>query len=188
MEDAKLGPVGLAATHPWPPSRWHRPAGIRRPGESGATAAQPRHQPAGPAVEAVTVPSRPAVALGAPVGSPCACRVEEPDRLMRVWGMLSAASEELHKVKLPPKAVGRLQRQLKAAIAELERSVSPALAGELDYLIRHDGTAPATTSELRIEYASLLGWTGGLVIAMLDQLQQDNASVTGQDGAVGQVA
>jgi len=31
--------------------------------------------------------------------------VQAPDRLLRVWALLSAASEELHKVKLPRAAV-----------------------------------------------------------------------------------
>jgi hypothetical protein len=184
--DAKPGLASLADTHTWLSDQWHPPAGIRRPGES-ATAAQLGHQPAVPTAVTVTVPTRPVVVLGSPPGAPGACRVEEPDRLLRVWGMLSAASEELHKVKLPPEAVARLQRQLKTAIAELEHSVSPALAGELDYLTRQNDPTPATTSELRIEYASLLGWTSGLVIAMLDQLQEGAVGVTGQDSAASQV-
>jgi proteasome activator-like protein len=167
------------------PGQGHRSVGIRGPGESGVKVARPGYRPGG--LTAVMVPSRPAVVLGGLAGSPCAYRVEEPDRLLRVWGMLSAASDELHKVKLPPEAVAGLQRQLKAAIAELERSVSPALAGELDYLTRQNDTTLATASELRVEYASLLGWTGGLVIAMLDQLLQGNVGVIGQDSAADQV-
>lgn len=184
---AKLGSAGPAGMHPRL-DRWYPAAQIRGPNENGAPAAQPRYQPGGPTAVTVTVPSRPAVVLVGPAGSPSACRVEEPDRLLRVWGMLSAAGEELHKVKLPPKAVTRLQRQLKAAIAELDQSVSPALVGELNCLTRQNRTTPATISELRIEYATLLGWTSGLVIAMLDQLQQGNPGVTGQDSAAGQVA
>jgi Bacterial proteasome activator len=152
---------------------------------SGAKAGQSGRQPAG--LTTVMVPSRPAVVLGGPAGSPSACRVEEPDRLFRVWGMLNAASDELHKVELQPGAVPRLQRQLKAAIAELQRSVSPALAGELDRLTRPDDTAPATTGELRIVYAALLGWTGGLVIAVLDQLQQGNLDTSAHADAASQV-
>jgi len=172
---AKLGSANAVGMPPRLPGQGHPSVGIRGPGESGAKVARPGYRPIG--LTAVTVPSRPAVVLGGPAGSPCACRVEEPDRLLRVLGMLSAASEELHKVKLPPEAVAGLQRQLKAAIAELEQSVSPALVDELDYLTRQNGTAPATASELRVEYASVLGWTGGLVIAMLDQLQRGNAGV-----------
>jgi hypothetical protein len=150
---------------------------------SGAKAGNSGRQPAG--LTTVMVPSRPAVVLGGPAGSPSAYRVEEPGRLLRVWGMLNAASDELHNVKLQPGAVPRLQRQLKAAIAELRRSVSPALAGELDRL-RRDDTAPATTGELRIVYATLLGWTGGLTVAMLDQLQQGNVDASAHAGAASQ--
>ncbi len=185
---AKPGSAGPIDMAPWLPGQWHPPAGIRGSGGNGVMMAQPRRQPAGPTAVAVTVPTRPVVVLGGPAGSPCGYRIEAPDRLLRVWGMLSAASDELHKVKLPPEAVARLQRQLKAAIAELEQSVSPELMGELDCLTRQNDTTPATTSELRIEYASLLGWTGGLVIALLDQLQQGNADVISQDSAASQVA
>lgn len=184
---AKPVSAGLADMHAWLPGQRHPPGGIEGPGENGAMAARARYQPAGPAAVTVTVPSRPAVVLGGPATSPGAYRVEEPDRLLRVWGLLSAAAGELHDVKLPPEAVARLQRQLKAAVAELDQSVSLALASELDYLTRQNDTAPATTSELRIEYASLLGWTSGLVIAMLDQLRQENAGVIGQDSAASQV-
>ena len=89
---------------------------------------------------------------------------------MRVWALLNAADSELHQARLPAEAVGRLQRQLEAITAELEGAVSGELAGELDRLVRRHGTVPATVGELRVEYADLLGWTGGLVIAMLDQL------------------
>ena len=41
------------------------------------------------------------------------------------------------------------------------------LAGELRHLIRQRQAAAPTADELRVEYASLLGWTGGLVIEML---------------------
>jgi hypothetical protein len=185
--DTKLGSIGPAALNLRLPGQWFLPVGISGPGERAVTAAQPGYRPAGPTAVMATVPSRLAVVLGGPAGSPSACRVEEPDRLLRVWGMLSAAREELHKVTLPPVAVARLQRQLKAAFAELEPAVSPALAGELDYLTHPNDATPATASELRIDYASLLGWTSGLVIAMLDQIGQGNVGVTGQDSAASQV-
>ena len=34
-----------------------------------------------------------------------------------------------------------------------------------------------TADELRVEYASLLGWTGGLVIEMLSQIEAASAKV-----------
>jgi hypothetical protein len=155
-----------------------RPASCARgdPGRaqlpSDMPAAHTARQPAQP----VTVPSHLAVVLGGPARSPRAYRVEAPGRLLRVWALLSAGSEELHQVQLPPAALPRLQRQLRAATTELQRSLSPALAGELSRLLRHDGTEPVTIGKLRIEYATVLGWTGGLVIAMLNQLEQHNAA------------
>jgi hypothetical protein len=87
-----------------------------------------------------------------------------------MWALLSAADEELHQVKLPPGALPRLQRQLETARAELERSVSPTLADELHHLTTWD-EGPQGPDELRVECAALLGWAGGLVIAMLTQLE-----------------
>jgi proteasome activator-like protein len=125
--------------------------------------------------------ARLAVVLGGPPGAPDACRVEAADRVMRVWALLNAADSELRQVSLPAEAVGRLHRQLEAITTELEGAVSGELAGELDRLVRRRGTAPATVGELRIEYASLLGWVGGLVIGMLSQLEMASAG-TGAGG------
>jgi len=107
--------------------------------------------------------------------------VEAVDRVLRVWALLNAADSELHQVRLPPEAVGRLQRQLEAIIAELEGAVSGELAGELDRLVRRRETASPTVDELRIEYASLLGWVAGLVAGMLGQLELATAG-TGPGG------
>jgi hypothetical protein len=63
-----------------------------------------------------------------------------------------------------------------AVVRSAQRSLSPAFGDELDRLVPLDGTGPATQEELRIEYASLLGWTDGLVIAMLDQLERRDPS------------
>jgi hypothetical protein len=71
---------------------------------------------------------------------------------------------------MPPESLARVQRMLKAVSAEVERSVSPALAGELRHLVGCGGAEPGA-SEVRIEYASLLGWVGGLVIGMYGQLE-----------------
>ena len=98
-----------------------------------------------------------------------AYRVEAPDRVLRMFGMLIAARDELDLATVPPEGRARVQRLLEVASAELERSVSLALAGELHDLVRRGEGVPGT-AELRVEYASLLGWASGLVVAMLDQL------------------
>jgi hypothetical protein len=110
------------------------------------------------------------VALGRSARGGTAYRVESPDRVLRLWALLNGAGNELHLQALPPESLARVQLMLQAVRAELERSVSPALAGELDQLLDFSGAEP-DAAEVRIEYASLLGWVGGLVIGMLGQLE-----------------
>lgn len=124
-----------------------------------------------PAGRAKIVPMpRIVVALGRPARGGKAYRVESPDRVLRLWALLNEVGNELHAQTLPPESPARVQRLLKAVRAELERSVSPALADELHHLLDRGGAEP-DAAEVRIEHASLLGWTGGLVIGMLSQLE-----------------
>lgn len=133
----------------------------------GTGSAGPGEQPA---VE-VTRPLRLAVVIGRSSDASRICRVDSPDRLLRIWALLNSADDELHQATLSPGALARLQRQFDAFVGELELSLSPALAGELHHLVsRTEATAP-TADELRMEYASLLGWTGGLVVGVLSQLE-----------------
>ncbi len=136
----------------------------------GTGSAGPGEQPA----VGVTRPPRLAVVIGGSADASRVCRVDSPDRLLRIWALLNSADDELHQVTLSPGAMVRLQRQFDAFVAELERSLSPALAGELRHLIGRTEAAP-TADELRLEYVSLLGWTGGLVVAMLSQLEAARA-------------
>ena len=100
-------------------------------------------------------------------------RVEAPDRILRIYGLLEAR-DELDLTTVPPQDRARAQRLLEAVSAEPERSVSPAVADELHKLVRHEEArheeAVPSAAELRIGYSSLLGWASGLVAAMLDQL------------------
>lgn len=99
-------------------------------------------------------------------------RVEEPARVMRIWSMLNAADAELHAVTLPPRVVARLQGQLDTITADLDRSLSPALSGELQRVTgRNLPAVPTTPDDLRVQYASLLGWLGAVVLSMLGTLQ-----------------
>ena len=84
--------------------------------------------------------------------------------------MLNKAGSELHPQALPPQSAARVHRMLMAVQAELERSVSPDLASELHRFLDGSGAEPSA-AEVRIEHAGLLGWVGGLVIAMLGQLE-----------------
>ena len=135
-----------------------------------------RNQPAGdqPDAEIVT-PPRLAVITGLPADASRVCRVDAPDRVLRIWAMLASAYGELHQASLRPGEVARLQRQLEALTAELERSLSPTLAAELHRLVGWEAGAELTADELRVEYATLLAWTIGLVIGILTELEMASA-------------
>ena len=138
-------------------------------------------EPAGPAgqQEAVAVtPLRLAVVMDKPADASRICRVDAPDRVLRIWAMLSNADGELHQASLRPEMTARLQRQFDALTAELEQCLSPALAGELHRIIGREHDTKLTADELRVEYATLLAWTVGLVSGILTQLDVARATVT----------
>jgi len=128
-------------------------------------------EPAGPGEQPDSTAPRLVVVLARDGGESRVCRVDAPDRVLRIWALLNNASEELRQVDLPVGAAERLERQLGAFTAELERSVSPALGRELHELFPPLEASAATARELRIEYAGLLGWAGSLVIGILSQVQ-----------------
>jgi hypothetical protein len=98
-----------------------------------------------------------------------AFRIEEPDRLLRVWALLQATSQQLDSATLPPEGMPGLQGQLQAIRGELERAVSPPLTAELRRILpSHDATPSA--GALRIECAILLSWAGSLVLQMLAEV------------------
>ena len=135
-------------------------------------------EPAGPGDQpdaAVVTPPCLAVTMGRPADASRVCRVDAPDRVLRIWAMLASADGDLHQASLRPGEVARLQRQLDALTAELERSLSPALAGELHRLVGRKDDAELTADELRIEYATLLAWTIGLVIGILTEIEAASA-------------
>jgi hypothetical protein len=143
-------------------------------------------KPAGPAgqpeAEAV-MPLRLAVVMGRQAD---ASRVDAPDRVLRIWAMLSNANGELHQASLRPEMTARLQRQFDALTAELERSLSPALASELHHIVDRDEDTELTAGELRVEYAALLAWTIGLVIEILTQIDAAGAKI-GKPGSRSQL-
>ena len=128
-------------------------------------------EPAGPGGQPDSTAPRLVVVLARDGGESRVCRVDAPDRVLRIWALLYNASEELRQVDLPAGAAERLERQLGAFTAELERSVSPALGRELHELFPPLEASAATAREVRIEYAGLLGWAGSLVIGILSQVQ-----------------
>lgn len=146
-------------------------------GMDGTTPAAPVGQPEmEPDAEAVSAPCL-AVVMDRSADASRICRVDAPDRVLRIWALLSNAAGELHQASLRPEMTARLKRQLDALTAELEKSLSPALAGELHRIIDWDKDTELTADELRVEYATLLAWTIGLVIEILTQLEAAGAKI-----------
>jgi len=139
--------------------------------------------------DGVTPPARFVVTVGEPADGGSACRIEEPDRLLRVWSMLQATGEQLDSATLPPEGIPGLQRQLAAIRRELDRAVSPPLAAELRRILPAHETAPSAGA-LRIECAVLLSWVGSLVVQMMtsfgaayERLQRPQAPDSAARGA-----
>jgi Bacterial proteasome activator len=125
----------------------------------------------------VVVPQRLAVIVGRAADASRVCRVEAPDRVLRIWALLSNAEDEMRQASMRPEVVARLRRQFDVLAAELERSLSPALAGELRRFIGPDEGAELSAGELRVEYATLLAWTASLVAQVLTQLEAASATI-----------
>jgi len=132
----------------------------------------------------VVTPPRLAVIMDRPAVAGRVCRVDAPDRVLRIWAMLASANGELHQASLRPGEVAWLQRRVGALTAELERSLSPALASELHHLVGRKAGTELTADELRVEYAALLSWTIGLVIGILTELEQASAKAARAAGPV----
>ena len=115
---------------------------------------------------AVTPALRFVVIVGEPADGGSASRIEEPDRLLRVWALLQATSEQLDAATLPPEGIPGLQRQIQVIHSELERAVSPPLAAELRRILPSHDAIPSAGA-LRIECAVLLSWVGSLVVQTL---------------------
>jgi hypothetical protein len=119
--------------------------------------------------EAATPARRFVVVVGERADSGSAFRVEEPDRLLRVWSLLQATSEQLDSAALPPEGIPGLQRQLQAIRGELEGALSPPLAAELGRILPSHDPVPSSGA-LRIECAVLLSWVGSLVVQTMATL------------------
>ena len=123
----------------------------------------------------VVVPPCLAVVIGPADDASHLCRVDAPDRVLRIWGLLGSASDDLRQVELRPEVITRLRRQFDAVVAELETSLSPALAGELNRLIGPGKDTELSADELRVEYATLLAWTASLLVEVLSEIDAADA-------------
>lgn len=152
------------------PMRDERPWRVAAVGRHPGCMEEPEAAPGWQAGDDIAAPARRfIVTVGKPAGEGSADRIEEPDRLLRVWSLLEATYEQMDWAALPSKGVPGLERQFQAIRCELEQAVSPSLAAELRRILPSGNAAPSVGA-LRIQYAVLLSWSGSLMVEMLREL------------------
>ncbi len=88
--------------------------------------------------------------------------VEEPGRVMRIGSMIKQLLDEVRAAELDEAGRNRLREIYDQSITELSGALSDDLAEELDRLVSPFGEAPASSGELRVAQAQLVGWLEGL--------------------------
>ena len=130
---------------------------------------------------AVSLSSSPCSEVCWPCRSPI-CEVTADRRVSA--SLLQATSEQIDRAALPPEGMPALQRQLQAIRRELEQTVSPPLAAELQRIVPPQEEAPSAGA-LRIQCAVLLGWAGSLVIQVLSALADARERLSGAPAVAG---
>jgi hypothetical protein len=88
--------------------------------------------------------------------------VSQPAKLMRIASMAKQLLEEVRAAPLDEASRTRMKEIYQESIRQLEATLSPELAQELDrFAIPFDGDAP-TDAELRVAQGQLVGWLAGL--------------------------
>lgn len=95
---------------------------------------------------------------------PLARLVEDPVKVMRIGTSLLRLLDEVHKGPLDEQARARLAEIHQRSVEELQDSLAPGPAEELERLWQPlTSESPGSEEELRIGQAQLSGWIGGLV-------------------------
>jgi Protein of unknown function (DUF2587) len=90
--------------------------------------------------------------------------VEDPVKVMRIGTSLLHLLDEVHNGPLDELARARLAEIHQRSVEELQDSLAPGPAQELERLWQPlTSESPASEEELRIGQAQLSGWIGGLV-------------------------
>ncbi|MGA2527642.1 MAG: proteasome activator [Acidimicrobiales bacterium] len=88
--------------------------------------------------------------------------VSQPAKLMRIASMAKQLLEEVRVAPLDEASRNRMKEIYHESVRQLEATLSPELAQELDrFAIPFDGDAP-TDAELRVAQGQLVGWLSGL--------------------------
>lgn len=90
--------------------------------------------------------------------------VDQPNKVVRVTGMLRRLLEEARHDDLGPGARARLRTIYETSLEELTDTFSDDLRDELERLaLPFDQPTPPSEAELRVAQAQLVGWLDGLV-------------------------
>jgi hypothetical protein len=128
--------------------------------------------------------------------------VSQPAKLMRIASMAKQLLEEVRMAPLDDASRTRMKEIYHESIRQLEGTLSPELATELDRLAIPFDDGPPTDAELRVAQGQLVGWLAGLFqgiqatlfvqqVATQRQLEQmrgvgpAKGPVGGQDGGEG---
>ena len=88
--------------------------------------------------------------------------VSQPAKLMRIASMAKQLLEEVRAAPLDDASRKRMREIYRESIRQLEQTLSPELADELDRLTIPFDSDPPTDAELRVAQGQLVGWLAGL--------------------------
>jgi hypothetical protein len=110
--------------------------------------------------------SRPRALVPAEIAQPGPSEEEEvvsqPAKLMRIASMAKQLLEEVRMAPLDDASRTRMKEIYHESIRQLEGTLSPELAAELDRLAIPFDEGPPTDAELRVAQGQLVGWLAGL--------------------------
>ena len=88
--------------------------------------------------------------------------IAQPAKLMRIASMAKQLLEEVRMAPLDDASRTRMKEIYHESIRQLEGTLSPELAQELDRLAIPFESGPPTDAELRVAQGQLVGWLAGL--------------------------
>ena len=88
--------------------------------------------------------------------------VSQPAKLMRMAAMAKQLLDEVRAAPLDDASRKRMKEIYTESIRQLEETLSPELADELDRLAIPFDSDPPTDAELRVAQGQLVGWLAGL--------------------------
>ncbi len=88
--------------------------------------------------------------------------VSQPAKLMRIASMAKQLLDEVRAAPLDDASRKRMKEIYHESIRQLEETLSPELAEELDRLAIPFDDSPPSDAELRVAQGQLVGWLAGL--------------------------